>query len=76
MKFFIFLLVFVVCLRADSNLETRHVTLSDIAYQPFIEEGYLQGWNFFFRNSEMNIIATFLVSNLGQIGRASCRERV
>lgn len=65
MKFFIFLLVFIFCLRADSNLETRHVTLSDIAYQPFIEEGYLQGWNFFFRNSEMNIIATFLVSNLG-----------
>ena len=52
-------------LRADSILTIRHVTLADIVYQPHSEEGYLQGWNFFFRNSEFNIIATYLVSNLG-----------
>ena len=59
----VFLIVFT--LRADSNFNIRHVTLSDIVYQPHSEEGYLQGWNFFFRNSEFNIIATYLVSNLG-----------
>ncbi|MBK8394399.1 MAG: hypothetical protein IPL26_04025 [Leptospiraceae bacterium] len=59
----VFLIVFT--LRADSNFNIRHVTLSDIVYQPHSEEGYLQGWNFFFRNSEYNIIVTYLVSNLG-----------
>ncbi|HMW04791.1 MAG TPA: hypothetical protein PK079_01600 [Leptospiraceae bacterium] len=59
----LFLITFL--LQADSNLNIRHVTIADIVYQPHTEEGYLQGWNFFFRNSEYNIIATFLVSNLG-----------
>lgn len=65
MKLFFFFLVFLFSLVAQPNIPVRHVTLSDIAYQPHTEEGYLQGWNFFFRNSEINIIATFLVSNLG-----------
>ncbi|MBP7280500.1 MAG: hypothetical protein KBA66_02910 [Leptospiraceae bacterium] len=63
-KFLILLLVFF-ALKADSNLNIRQVTLADIVYQPHTEEGYLQGWNFFFRNTEYNIIVTFLVSNLG-----------
>jgi hypothetical protein len=65
MKKFFLLLIVILTLQADSNLSIRHVTLADIVYQPYKEEGYLQGWNFFFRNSEYNIIATFLVSNLG-----------
>ncbi len=65
MKKNLILLLIVFSLRADSILTIRHVTLGDIVYQPHSEEGYLQGWNFFFRNSEYNIIATFLVSNLG-----------
>ena len=65
MKKILFLFLVVLSLRADSILTIRHVTLADIVYQPHSEEGYLQGWNFFFRNSEFNIIATYLVSNLG-----------
>ncbi|MBL0263474.1 MAG: hypothetical protein IPQ05_06240 [Leptospiraceae bacterium] len=65
MKKILFLILVVFSLRADSILTIRHVTLADIVYQPHSEEGYLQGWNFFFRNSEFNIIATYLVSNLG-----------
>ncbi|HRG46715.1 MAG TPA: hypothetical protein PLX69_01015 [Leptospiraceae bacterium] len=65
MKKILFLFLVVFSLRADSILTIRHVTLADIVYQPHSEEGYLQGWNFFFRNSEFNIIATYLVSNLG-----------
>lgn len=65
MKRILILLLIVFSLRADSILTIRNVTLGDIVYQPHSEEGYLQGWNFFFRNSEYNIIVTFLVSNLG-----------
>lgn len=65
MKKIFLLLLFTLALQGDANLNIRHVTINDIVYQPYSEEGYLQGWNFFFRNAEYNIIATFLVSNLG-----------
>ena len=65
MKRTLIFLIAILSLQADSILNIKHVTIDDIVYQPYTEEGYLQGWNFFFRNSEYNIIATYLVSNLG-----------
>lgn len=38
---------------------------SEYVFQPFTEEGYFQGWNYSFSNSEYQIFITGLVSNLG-----------
>ncbi len=38
---------------------------SDYIFQPYTEEGYFQGWNYSFLNSEYQIFVTALVSNLG-----------
>lgn len=59
-----FLILFSFLIYSD-ELKIRHVVLEDYKYSPYKEEGYLQGWNFFFKNSEYNIILNFIVSNLG-----------
>ncbi|TGL51330.1 hypothetical protein EHQ59_10510 [Leptospira kemamanensis] len=41
------------------------LSAQDFKTQHFPEEGYLQAWNFSFRNEKYNLFATFLVSNFG-----------
>lgn len=60
----LFLFLFCIFIYSD-ELKIRHVGEDDYKYTPYKEEGYLQGWNFFFKNTEYNIILNFLVSNLG-----------
>ena len=50
---------------SQDNIQFRSVIEKDILFTPYKEEGYLQGWNFYFLNSEHSIILTFVVSNLG-----------
>ena len=47
------------------NLNIRKTILSDFVYDNQPEEGYFQGWNFYFTDGKFYIFATFLVSNLG-----------
>lgn len=44
---------------------TKNLSAEDFKTQHYPEEGYLQGWNFTFRNEKYNLFATFLVSNFG-----------
>jgi hypothetical protein len=43
----------------------RKTISSDYVFQPHPEEGYFQGWNFSFSNSDYQIFVTTVVSNLG-----------
>lgn len=43
----------------------KNLSAEDFKTQHYPEEGYLQGWNFTFRNEKYNLFATFLVSNFG-----------
>lgn len=52
-------------LYADNTPRVRLSSNSDALYSPKNEEGYIQGWNFFFKSKDINIFATFLVSNIG-----------
>ena len=46
-------------------LPTENLLPQDFKTQHFPDEGYLQAWNFTFRNEKYNMFATFLVSNFG-----------
>jgi hypothetical protein len=63
-KLFLLLLLAISIISSD-EIQIGNVKISDIQYSPYKEEGYLQGWNFVFQNSEHTIFANFIVSNLG-----------
>lgn len=44
---------------------SQSLSAEDFKTQHYSEEGYLQAWNFTFRNQKYNLFATFLVSNFG-----------
>lgn len=59
----IFRLALFVCL--VTLLPKENLLAQDFKTQHFPDEGYLQAWNFTFRNEKYNLFATFLVSNFG-----------
>lgn len=62
----IFLLAFLILpLFSDSSISMKKTEPRDYVYQPHSEEGYFQGWNYFFTGSGFTIFATSLISNLG-----------
>ncbi len=56
----LFVIYFFVCFIFTTSLLSQ-----SFFFQPYKEEGYFQGWNYSFINSDFQIFITALVSNLG-----------
>ncbi len=67
LKLFRFFLILIFSVNSVLGQEEslRKVTNSDFVFDDYPNEGYFQGWNFYFFNKDYHIFATFLVSNLG-----------
>ncbi|MDX1960771.1 MAG: hypothetical protein SFU98_19520 [Leptospiraceae bacterium] len=48
----------------ETKIPMRNVTHEDYRFTPFKQEGYFQGWNYSFHNSEYTIFVTSLISNM------------
>jgi hypothetical protein len=65
MKVFLYIFLSLSVLFSIFGDSVRQVRESDFVFQPHSQEGYFQGWNYSFVNSEYQIFVTALVSNLG-----------
>lgn len=69
MKFIIYLyclaIIFTNLSFAQSQNQIYKVKQKDFLYDPYKNEGYVQGWNYYFIEKDLTILATFLISNLG-----------
>ncbi|MCB1193308.1 MAG: hypothetical protein H7A23_14650 [Leptospiraceae bacterium] len=50
---------------SQSQNEIYQVEQKDFLFNPYKNEGYLQGWNYYFIDKDLIILATFLISNMG-----------
>ncbi|WP_225913436.1 hypothetical protein [Leptospira yasudae] len=60
-----------VSLYADDSTVLKRAGIKDYSFQPYLQEGYFQAWNYSYRDEKIFIYATFLVSNLGP-GTKNC----
>ncbi|WCL50204.1 hypothetical protein [Leptospira sp. GIMC2001] len=50
---------------APESVYPESKSLGKISFDPKPQEGYFQGWNYYYRDKDTILFATFLVSNLG-----------
>lgn len=62
---FVFCFFFLLATFSTLFAQNQILKPSDYYFQPYKEEGYFQGWNYSFLNSEFQIFVTALISNLG-----------
>lgn len=67
MRFFavtIISLILNLSIYSDSTLDFSSRPVSELNFTPYKAEGYLQGWNYFFRNKDYIIFSNFIISNM------------